>query len=261
MLRIREEQIHILLEPQRHRYEDHLAAKCIEWFPEHCHFIGEERVHEIVHRGVAGAASMGFVAQREVALWVTLQFLLGTDFHTDPLLDWVSDHSPPERRDDSWQRCRDLFFAAGQFLDAICGEEGTTLARVMLRLERYDLQAASGFGLDDAASQIPEILESLWPQKVAMIGPELVDRLVGSALEKHRGLGWTTTTGLLLIAILKLVLGTHFVSDPLYPWAIEALDEDRTLSEGERVFFLYFGAQRHCALALGKATYGQQEEA
>lgn len=66
----------------------------IEWienvFPAKCRYVGEDRVNELIPRGIEMARAYGITTERGVTLFTVLMFVLGHGFADDLLLPWAS---------------------------------------------------------------------------------------------------------------------------------------------------------------------------
>jgi len=59
-------------------------------FPAKCRYVGEERVSELIPRGIETARAYGITTERGVMLFTVLMFVLGNGFADDLLLPWAS---------------------------------------------------------------------------------------------------------------------------------------------------------------------------
>ncbi|MDD5033743.1 MAG: hypothetical protein PHE55_03215 [Methylococcaceae bacterium] len=59
-------------------------------FPAKCQYIGEQRVQNLIPRGVRSARAYGIATERGIILFTLLMFVLGNGFADDPLLPWAS---------------------------------------------------------------------------------------------------------------------------------------------------------------------------
>ncbi len=59
-------------------------------FPAKCSYAGEENVRKAIVDGVRSAHRYDITAVRGMSLFVFMRFVLGSEFHQDPLLPWAS---------------------------------------------------------------------------------------------------------------------------------------------------------------------------
>ena len=67
-----------------------LTARLERVFPAKCHYVGKERMSDLIPAGIEAAAKYGITGRRGVTLFITLMFVLGRGFDTDLLLPWAS---------------------------------------------------------------------------------------------------------------------------------------------------------------------------
>lgn len=59
------------------------------FFPAKCQYVGEQRVRNLIARGVEMARTYGITTDRGITLFTLLLFVLGNGFADDPLLPWA----------------------------------------------------------------------------------------------------------------------------------------------------------------------------
>jgi hypothetical protein len=91
MLTIRTPQLAAMLHAPREAYLTRLEKNVRSLLPAQVFTLGDAAVREIVRKAAAGAESLGFATERDVANVVNLYFLLGPDFEDDPEKEWVVD--------------------------------------------------------------------------------------------------------------------------------------------------------------------------
>jgi hypothetical protein len=89
MLVIREEQMEVLREYMRRRFEDRMVAHFREFWTEECDAMGEESVRQMIRKGSERAAAHGITKEYDIARYVNIMFALGPDFETDPATEWA----------------------------------------------------------------------------------------------------------------------------------------------------------------------------
>lgn len=85
MLQIRDEQNEAL---EKDVFERELSARLHELFPDHCRALGESDVTKAIRAGVESARQYAITAPGDVARYVGILFVFGTEFDTQ--CDWAS---------------------------------------------------------------------------------------------------------------------------------------------------------------------------
>ncbi len=216
MLTLRDEQVAVLRDDVRARFEEAIAGHLREYFPGHCAAIGPAAVAATVHCGVERAAKYDLRTRREVVLWTALMFLLGSAFDRDVQYPWVLPTLAAPG--DGFTRVQRLYDRAMHHLDAIRGEDGREDLRYLLRLHRLDFHAAS-------RRDTSFLLTELYPSKASVLGADILERTIRGAAEEARRFGLTTRFGITFHTLLVFTLGDGLADDPQYPWAGKVLRE------------------------------------
>lgn len=120
-MKIRNEQMDVLNAHMRPTLVDPLVGHMREHFPEHCETLGDARLRQTVELGLERASQYGLLAEREVFLYVSLMFVLGRDFDTDPQLPWSKRILNDPELDDPSEKTGALYDEAESHLEQ---EEG-----------------------------------------------------------------------------------------------------------------------------------------
>jgi len=78
-------------------------------FPRECASLEEPALTQLVRNSVRRADHYGFVNERDVCKYVDLALLFGSDFDTDPKLDWAQTILGSPDYGDPGERADDLF--------------------------------------------------------------------------------------------------------------------------------------------------------
>lgn len=70
-------------------FASELAWRIKTVFPAKCQYVGEQRVQNLIPRGVRSARAYGITTDRGITLFTVLMFVLGSGFADDPLLPWA----------------------------------------------------------------------------------------------------------------------------------------------------------------------------
>ncbi len=151
------------------RFEDGLVAHFFEHFAPHCNWLGNSRVTEVVRLGVAKAKAYGHESERQVCLFISVMFMLGTHFDEDPQLPWVA----RTLRAEGWEplrRVEALYQDTMYFIDDVAGENNEHLVRALVRFRKLDREAGLQLRGDQIEPGITKVLASVYPEKVAVLG-------------------------------------------------------------------------------------------
>ena len=88
MLKIRKEQMTAFADLMRRRFEDRMAARLRDLFPQKCTEMGAAAVRESIRDAVQRAARYGVTIEYDVARFIELTYLLSPDF--DAALPWAA---------------------------------------------------------------------------------------------------------------------------------------------------------------------------
>jgi hypothetical protein len=84
MLVIRQEQLRVLQQDQKRRFEQELAADLRRRFPQSLTVADPEQLRSFVHDGVSMALSCGMVNRYDIGRFLQFRAEYGADFHQQP---------------------------------------------------------------------------------------------------------------------------------------------------------------------------------
>jgi hypothetical protein len=87
---IRQQQMAVLTEASRGKFEDRMVEHLNRCFPSECQALGDKGVLEAIRYGIERAASHGINLERDVCKYIDLMFAFGRDYDRDPALPWAS---------------------------------------------------------------------------------------------------------------------------------------------------------------------------
>lgn len=245
MLTIRKEQKDTLAAAMRPGFIEQLTAHMREHFPGRCEILGETQLQETVALGVERAAHHGFLAEREVFLYLSLMFLLGSYLDIDVQLPWVSTLLATDRYPDAYTRVVALYEEAMDYLDQTAGENEEEQHQVLVRLTRLDLDQASQRLRGRFSRGVVAVLRDIHPKKVALLGSGARKKLLNTGSKAAIGHGFTGEKARMLYLLQMFIFGSSFDQDPQFPWAQDALNHPASLSENDRVDLLHAGCIGH----------------
>lgn len=87
---IRRERNEVLQQSDVPEFYKRMIMEIKQTFPKKCEYIGELSLRRLIQRGIESAKSYGITIERGVVLFVSMMFVLGSGFDTDPRLPWAS---------------------------------------------------------------------------------------------------------------------------------------------------------------------------
>ncbi|OOG55627.1 hypothetical protein [Rhodanobacter sp. C03] len=250
MLTIRQTQMDVLERAATLAFEDRTYAHLKEYFPGHCHLLGEKQMRRVIRYGWEKSKSYGFTAECCVRMYIEFMCLLGGGFDTDPLLPWAAEILKESPSADQVARGDRFYARAWEYIEHIIPDyrdaSGTpNTARFAAELKQLRTMPDESLGphnlpVFDHALQAR--LRQVFPAKCNNIGTEHVQLLVRTAIGTGAGYGITGTRGITLIATLMFVLGSGFERDPLLPWIAPTLKDRSIRTPTKRVDKLYLKA-------------------
>jgi hypothetical protein len=203
-----------------------LAATVSRHFPVQARHAGDAAVYGTAELAIERGATVGCVTERNVAFYLLLICLLGHDFATDPRHPWAAEWLTELPGTTLRFRLEHLVGLANGQLDLVQGPRNGLLVRSLVRIRGLTPEdfAAAGTGPEQCAAWLAGLCPG-WNAgqdgavlpAVAEAAPALTETL------RLDGPGPIAT-----VALHAMMLGHGFASDPLYPWASEALSGDGT---------------------------------
>ena len=231
---IRDEQYQQFQEASRKSFAESTRIEMAKLFPRHSAQLGEAGMRALVSDGWNRAAAYGITSESGVRLYISLMLGLGNQFDRDFQLPWAGRILTSGGISAS-DRAFQLNGAAANYLAQVAGEKG---AYINLALEK----CLDGWFRTIPASDAREIhtetgalLAGLYPRKCAHLKDAGVRKLVARSIETGAAYGIHRFQGVTQLAALKLLLGTHCIKDPLFPWLPAVLNDSAIHSEAERV--------------------------
>jgi hypothetical protein len=253
MLTIRKGQMEAFEQGTQRAFVDQTLLFVEEFFPKHCALLGQDKVREVIRFGWDRAKAHGFTTERCVRLYISLMFMLGSDFPSDPQLPW----------------------AAEILNDAILADEDLRIDYLHHKATDYiytvavDLRTLDGGGDDprfqDEARQLRDAPNAVlvqaripaftaWlldrftrmlPAKAKYVGEGCLRRLIQRGFESARNYGLTTERGVGIYIALMFVLGSGFATEPLLPWVAVVLNDKTRPDPTQKADRLFEEAMAH----------------
>jgi hypothetical protein len=239
MLVIRSDQIKVLEDSQLKRFEDSMVVHVRTYFPNHFRIGGEPTIRNIIRHGIQSAEQYGFRSERDVCLYITVMFMLGTHFDKDSLFPWTTAILTARPGDNPSVRAGRLADTALEYEVQIAGPENRHMNRAFLSLRRDYPHLLAGTLPAAFAPAIHDRLYTLFPQKYDALGPPLMEHMVQDGMRAAEHYGIRSTQGQLLYIVMMYFLGTRFDIEPFVPWAQATLQDASLPDEETRIARLH----------------------
>ncbi len=227
MFVIRDLQMHALFEPLRAGLASRLSANLERYFSDQCRLLGTVSLERTVSFGIQRAARHGFVTEREVFLYLSLMFMLGSRFASDSQLPWAGEALARTGHD----KVTALYSAAMAYLDRTVGPRNEEHLKVLLRVRRLDLATAVGLQDVDFGVSMKQLLHQLHSRKCDQLGMAGLDALLSAGTAAAARYDITCRTGRTVYIVHMFLLGSRFDDDPQFEWAKAGLT-DASLPDG-----------------------------
>jgi hypothetical protein len=235
---IRDQQIKTLEDSLTRNFEDEMSRHVHEFTPMHCKVIGDAGVHDVIHRSIDAASKYGFTQRGPVRLYIDLTFMFGSDFDTDPLLQWAGEILKSGGASDQMDRAERLHARALAFSDASAGPDYAYAKEAFRRARsvRYeDLTLPPG----DFESGCLTRLREGHSHKFDHVGEPAVRAMIPEAVGKARQYSISAQPGVLLFVTLMFAIGHGFAEDPLFPWISHTLNNEAISDPNKRAERVY----------------------
>lgn len=249
MLTIRSEQMKVFERNAHERFEVALVKHLEIYFPGQCRLLGMDSVRSTMRFGVLCAAQYQFHSEREVFLYLALMFLFGSSFDEDRRLSWTRPFLQVSPAPGGFETVRALYQAGTRYLNRTIGPSRTGYKKLLLRLRKLDVNAATEQLGSDQERGMTDVLRRLHPLKAAELSDNGLRGLVGATLAEAEKARISGPLGILTHLILTFILGSGYAGDPQFPWA-SAVWNDGKLSPDERADVLLRSAKHHLERAL-----------
>ncbi len=237
MLLIRREQMDALRAALWPLAEDALFEDLGTVFQAEHRVLGDEGFRLVIKLGLSRCQEHDVDRYGDVRQYVFLMFLLGSHFDRDPLLKWARTALAECGENDDRVRC--LVENATRHIEAAAGAKGQFYRAALARCRRLgeaELELASK---ESSHREYELLLRELWPERMQLLDDRQISGLLERAGKRCREFELPMPSAIMLVAVLSMMLGTHFYEDPIHPWAARALarpvpERYRALSQAAR---------------------------
>jgi hypothetical protein len=198
-----------------------MVAHLRAFAPEHATRIGDAALLRVVALGIERAAPYGFTWRGPVKLYLEMMILFGSAFDTDPMLPFAGRILADGSEDDQMGRAELLHGRAEGFFHAVFGPDYAYERAAMARLsaEHFDDLPKPPAFTDAAIERAREI----YPEKVMVVGAGPLRALLSRAASDASKLGFSSQSGVAVIAGMMFAFGHGCLSDPQLPWIARGL--------------------------------------
>lgn len=225
--------------PEMQLSENRIFNLLHEDFPEHCAILGEKQVRKVINYGIERAHKHRLDTEESVFWYLSLMFMLGSDFDEDEQIPWVRPLlSLPG---DAVTRVLRVYDEAMRYFGRIHGENDREHIRGVLRARRQDFCKLEQRLKPDYDASMIRLLKNLQPLKCKELGEDGIIDFIHRGIRSAKLIRVTTQKGFALHTVLRFYLGEGYYNDPLYPWTGN-LSDGVTANESEFVENLYNSA-------------------
>lgn len=231
MFRIRQQQIAQLCQAAGQHFEQEMYTHVATYFPNHCAVNGEHGIQAVIRHGVTRALSHGLIRHREICLYITVMFMLWSNFDEDVSLPWAA-QILADRDAAAHLRMDRLAARALQFSEQVAGDGNRHLIR-LFRLRGkplHEITVSSGANFEVSVLML---LRAVYPSKYAATDEASTRRLVAYGIEQSRRYGILDPGNASFLILMMFLLGSAFDRDPFFPWAKAVLSAPTTNTNDE----------------------------
>ena len=235
---IRREQMDVFSEAARRNFEGQMCEHLMNFSPVHCPTLGEPVVCDIVRLGIERAENYGFTNRGSVRFYIELMIQLGTDFDSDPQLEWAAStlkaHEPATHE----ERASLLYDRAMNYIDAVLGPKYEYEKQAISRAERLTLHDLARL-TNGSREVLLAVLRSLHPPKFDYAGEMAVREIISDGAEQARRYSIADPRGAVVLTALMFAFGHHCLTDPQFPWIAASLTDKAQRDAGRTTEYLF----------------------
>jgi hypothetical protein len=245
MLEIRKEQMDEFSKVAAQSFEDQMVTYIKEAFPKAYNDLKEPRIREIIRYEWNKAKGYSLKSERGIRLYISLTFLLGSGFDTDPQLPWAEKILKDEAIIDESEKCDRLYEESINYYYQVAGADGEHIDEAIQRIQNERMEGLSVYtNVSENLSrefviQTTTRLKRIFPEKYEYLGNDVIDRLISPGIESAKAYGITIERGLTIYIIMMFILGSGFDKDLKYFWTAEILNDKSITNQVQRVDRLY----------------------
>jgi hypothetical protein len=227
---IRAEQMKSFEQAARRQFEEEMMAHSKKFSPPLCEVIGDDQLRLALRSAITRAEGYGFTYRGPVRLFIEMMFLCGSGFDTDPQYPAVGEVL--RASGDQMQRAHQIHELCLDSLGKVAGPRAANVHKALSDLLIYARMPIT-FSNDLIADMLAA-MHRIFPQKAAYVGEAALKALIHEGIEEARRYGFDTARQRALIVVLKFAFGHGCTDDPLYPWIVRTLQDDRIVDPASR---------------------------
>jgi hypothetical protein len=238
-MKIRPEQMDAMREAPTRAFESEMLTHLRGFAPELWRVVGREGFHRAIQLGLRRAEGYGFTNRGPVRLYLELMFALGSDFDTDPQLQWGTSLIRTSSIDDQMVRAEHLYDAATAYFKQVAGSNNENALGALRRISHTDRQEFHRLSAESLQDKILMGLRIIYPQKYRYVGELALRKLIGSGIEmavKHQA---SSDLHHAFFVGMMYGFGHGVFGDPLYPWVGTTLSNSTVAIPAYRIDRLY----------------------
>ncbi|MEA1932862.1 MAG: hypothetical protein U9N60_00265 [Thermodesulfobacteriota bacterium] len=220
-------------------FENSMVEHIREFFPNHYRVAGKPVVGEVIKYGIMQAKKYDFTSERNVCLYITVMFMLGSNFDSDILFPWAADILEDKNMPDPTARADKLTDTALDFLRQIAGSNNSNMNRAFLTLRKELPRLSEKTDFDKFDHYMTEKLNGIFPKKYEILGENIISQLIFNGVNKASMYKISEHRGQALFIILMFFLGSAIDKEPFLPWIRAILNNKPIDDKTDRVNRLY----------------------
>lgn len=196
----------------RAAYRRKLGGHVRRFFPAHAALAGDAGLDALVDLAQARAGNRGYVAEREVALWLNLMVLLGVAFDEDALLPWRGALPGIARPADSFATLNAIYDSAEDYLDKIAGPFQAAAMGRFLQSSPQELVVQPS----QSSEHLVNSMARLYPEKYQAADFPALQAFMQATIADCLKAGINVKDRIVLLMLFDFILGRDAHASPLY---------------------------------------------
>ena len=229
MVTIRKEQMDAFEKAGLENFEDSMVDHVQKYFPNHYRIAGEPVIRDVVRYGIDQAKQYEFTSERDVCLYLTVMFMLGSNFDSDFMYPWARNILEGITPDPS-ERAVEIADKALDFMKKIGGPESRYINRAFLSLRKELPELMENQKFDEFDQYMKVKLKNIYPKKYEILGEDIIDRLINDGVGTASKYNIRAKSGYALYIGIMFFMGNAIDKEPFLPW-ISAILNDKSIAE------------------------------
>jgi len=234
MLIIRNDQLKAFSRIKLNKFEEKMYVYAKKHFPDEFYDLETKHLIGVISKAIEKGKLYGFHTQKHAFYFLSLMFLLGSEFDSDVQFPWVYDYLTDQSVSDVDKRMENTWRAAVTFISCIAGDHLEFIRPVFDKLYKLNIQNLSNLTEDNFEKEINCFLMEFYPEKhnCQMEGEN--SALIKYGVNVSEKYNIESSHGKAVIIVLMFVFGSGFHSDPLF-YKISNVLNNGMLDENARI--------------------------